>query len=85
MVGDRVAQLGDADPRRVLVVPGADRGDGGLEHLRRPVGVGEALPEVDRAGRDRERRHLGEDRGAEALEARGEVGDAVGHVIPPGS
>ena len=82
---DGGAQLGDAGPRRVLVVAGADGGDGGVEHLLRSVGVGEALPEVDRAGLDRERRHLREDRGAEALEARGEVGHAVGHVIPPGS
>ena len=64
------AQLGDADPRRVLVVAGADRGDRGLVHLGGPVGVGEPLAQVDRPGGDRERRHLGEDRRAEALEAR---------------
>ena len=42
--------------------------DGRLEHLGRPVGVGEALAEVDRAGARGERRHLGEDRRAEAGE-----------------
>ena len=41
-------QLGDAPPRRVLVVPRPDRGHRRLEHLVGPVGVGEALPEVDR-------------------------------------
>ena len=67
--GDRGAQLGDARAGRVLVVTGADGVDGGVEHLLRPVGVGEALAEVDRPRRDRQRRHLGEDRGAEALQA----------------
>ena len=55
-------------PRRVLVLAAAHGGDGGVEHLAGTVGVGEALTEVDRAGGRGERRHLGEDRGAEALE-----------------
>ena len=53
---------------RVLVVPGPDGGDGGLGHLGRAVGVGEALAEVDRARRDGQRRHLGEDRRGEGLQ-----------------
>ena len=64
--GDRVAQLGDAGAGRVLVVARADGRHGGLQHLLRPVRVGEALPEVERAGAHGERRHLGEDRRAEA-------------------
>ncbi len=71
--GDRVAELGDADAGWVLVVAGADRLDGGVEHLGGTVLVGEALAEVDRTGGDGQRRHLGEDRGAEALHALDEV------------
>ena len=41
----------------------------GLEHRGRPVLVGEALAEVDRAGLDGQRRHLGEDRYSEAAQA----------------
>ena len=37
------------------------------------VGVGEALPEVDGAGLDGERRHLGENGRTEAVESPGEV------------
>ena len=40
----------------------------------RAVGVGEALAEVDRAGGDGQRRHLGEDRRPETGEARDELG-----------
>ncbi len=65
VAGDRLAQDGESGARRVLVDAGPDRVDGGFEHLRRAVGVGEPLTEVDRAGGDRQRRHLGEDRGAE--------------------
>src|SRR5439155_2468944 len=55
-------------------------GDGGLGDLGRAVGVGEALAEVDRPGLDGERRHLGEDRRAEALQARGQVRGAARHA-----
>ena len=48
--------------------PGPDGGDRGVGHLGRPVGVGEALAEVDRAGLEGERRHLGEDGRAEPVE-----------------
>ena len=65
---DRGAQLRDAGAGRVLVAPLAHRPGGGLDDLGRPVGVGEPLAEVDRAGTRRERRHLGEDRRAEAGE-----------------
>ena len=59
------AQRRDARARRVLVVPAAQRLGGRGQHLRRAVGVGEALAEVDRAGAHGERGHLGEDGGAE--------------------
>ena len=67
-------------PRRVLVLAPLDGVDRGLHHLGRTVGVGEALPEVDRAGLDGERGHLGEDRGAEALEARRQIRHTVAHL-----
>ena len=70
---DRLAQDGDAVARRVLVRARRDRVAGGREHGRRPVGVGEALAEVDRAGPDRERGHRGEDRRRDAVEAVGGV------------
>ena len=74
LVGDdRLAQHRHSRPGRVLVQPTVDGVDGGVEHLAGPVGVGEALAEVDAAGGRRERRHLGEDRGAEALQLGGEV------------
>ena len=80
VVDDRAAQLGDPGARRVLVVTGADGGHRGVGDLARAVGVGEALAEVDRRGRDRERRHLGEDRLAELPHAGDEEGRAVGHA-----
>ena len=55
VVGHRMAQLGDADAGRVLVAPAADGVHRGLKHLRRPVGVGESLTEVDGAGAHRQR------------------------------
>ena len=51
--GDGLAQLGHAVARRVLVAPVADGGHGDLAELLGPVGVGEALAEVDRARRQR--------------------------------
>ncbi len=78
---DRVAQGGDAGPRRVLVLAVADRVDRGLHHLGRAVGVGEPLPEVHRPRLDRELRHLREDRRAEALQARREIRDAFAHCL----
>ena len=71
MLGDRLAQRRQARPRRVLVVPGPDGGDGRLGHLRRPVGVGEALAEIDRPRPGGQDRHLVEDRGGERLEMGG--------------
>ena len=60
-------------PGRVLVLAGADGGDGGLEHLGGPVFVGEALPEVDGAGAHGQGAHLGEDRrGARCRRRRGD-------------
>ena len=50
----------------------ADRSRRGLGDRARAVRVREALPEVDRPGRGRQRRHLGEDRGAQAGEVRGQ-------------
>ena len=67
MRGHRLAQRRDADARRVLVDPAGDVGGGVGEQRRRAVGVGEALPEVDRPGAQGQRRHLGEDRGRVGL------------------
>ena len=72
VLGDRLAQRRDADARRVLVDPAGDVGGGVGEQRRRAVGVGEALPEVDRAGAQGQRRHLGEDRRRERLHTRHE-------------
>ena len=92
VVGDSVAQHRVAERRWVLVDATADRRDGRVEHLRRPVGVGEALPEVDRAGGDRQRRHLPEDGGPEPLQLRrerrsgaGRGGRHAGHRTQDGS
>jgi hypothetical protein len=63
---DRAAQRRDAGQRRILVRAAVQQGLGrGGEHLRRAVGVREALAEVDRAGAHRQCGHLAEDRGAE--------------------
>ena len=64
---DRGPERGNTDARRILVVPGADRVDRGLLDRLGTVGVREPLSEVDRPRRQRERRHLGEDRRPEAL------------------
>ena len=65
--GDRVPQLGNARARGVLVAPPfQDRRRGRGGDLGRAVGVREALAEVDRPGRQGQRRHLGEDRRAHA-------------------
>ena len=63
--GDGVPQFGHAGHRRILVAAVEQRVGGGAEHVLRPVGVGEALAEVDRAVLDGERRHDGEDGGAD--------------------
>lgn len=61
MIHDRLPQGRDADARGVLVLAAPDRGDGGLEHLGRPVGVRETLAEVHGSVLKGERRHLRED------------------------
>ena len=71
--GDCGTQHRHAQPRRVLVQATVDGSDGGVEHFTRPIGVGEALPEVDTAGGGSQRGHLGEDGGAETLQLRGEM------------
>ena len=73
VVRDRVPQLRDAAAGRVLVRAGADRADGVLEQRVRAVGVRETLAQVHRTGPDRERGHLGEDRGPEALQTTGKL------------
>ena len=79
VVGHRPAQRWDAQAGRVLVVAGTHRSHCRLEDRVGPVGVGEALAEVDGAGARRQLGHLREDRGAEALEALDEVGVALAH------
>ena len=49
--GDGLAQLGDALTGRVLVATLPDGADGDLAQLLGPVGVGEALTEIDRVRR----------------------------------
>jgi hypothetical protein len=90
--GDGGAQLRDPGARRVLVAAAVAQGaDRGLAHRLGPVRVGEALPEVDRAGRGGQRGHLREDRGAESLEIPVEHRPAPGfrvrgpHPTPPAS
>ncbi len=72
VLGDRATQIRVTQTRRVLVHPGANCLDRRIEHFGWPVGVGESLSEIDRTGRRRERRHLREDRRAEAGEFRGQ-------------
>ena len=65
---DRLPQLGSAGPRCVLVGAVLQGPHRRRDHLRRPVLVGEPLPEVDRPRPHRQRRHLGEDRRGDALQ-----------------
>ena len=83
--GDRLAQHGHADARRVLVHAVGDGLPRGLEHLGRSVLVGEALPEVDRAGAGRECAHLGEDRGRDRAIGGEEAGARRGALPGPES
>ena len=63
VLGDGRPQLGDTWPWRVLVAAARDDRVGRSPgDLCWPVRVGEALTEIDRAGRQRERGHLREDR-----------------------
>ena len=80
VLGDGPTQLRGARTGRVLVVAGADGGDGGLEHLGRAVGVREPLPEVDGPGGVGQRRHLGEDRRPEPLEVARQSRDSAAHL-----
>ena len=50
VLGDGLTELGDAEHWWILVLTGADRRDGGVEHLGRSVGVGKPLTEVDHGG-----------------------------------
>jgi len=68
--GDGLAQLGDTRPRRVLVTPAGQHSVGRQPgQFGRTVGVRETLAQVDGAGGGGQRRHLGEDRGAHAVQA----------------
>jgi hypothetical protein len=71
VLGDGPAQRRHAGQRRVLVAAVAQRRHRRLEHIGRPVLVGEALAEVDRSRALGERGHLREDRRAEARQAGG--------------
>ena len=64
--GHRLAQFRHAGHRRILVAAVLQRVGRRLHHVRRPVGIGKALAEIDRLVLDRERRHHREDRGADA-------------------
>ena len=69
VLGDRLQEGGHASPGRVLVLPAADGFGRRLEHLGRPVAVGETLPEVDRTRRIGQGRHLAEDGQSVGVEA----------------
>ena len=74
VLGDRQPQVGlTPGPGGYWLTPGPDRRDRRLGHLDRAVGVGEALAEVDRTRLQRQGRHLGEDRRAEAGQPTGEL------------
>jgi hypothetical protein len=66
VLGDRLAQLGQAHHRRVLIVPLQQIVRRRPTHRLGPLVVGKALAEVDRLMLAGERRHHLEDRGAEA-------------------
>ncbi|MPM39577.1 hypothetical protein SDC9_86211 [bioreactor metagenome] len=70
MLGDRLPQRRDAAPRWVLVVTGPDRPRRRLKHLDGPVGVREALSEVDRSRPRGQRAHRREDRRPERAQPR---------------
>jgi len=78
---DRLAQPDRAAARRVLVLAAGDRLARLREHLGRRILVGEPLPEVDRARRGRERRHLGEDRRGDVA-AFGQQARCIGRATP---
>ena len=82
--GDGLAQRRDTDSRRVLVDALGDGVLGGLEHRRRPVFVGEALPEVHRADPGGQRRHLGEHRGRIGLAVATPSWPSSLRPVPPG-
>ena len=66
VIGNGAAQFGDAGHRRILVVAGQQRVCRRCQHILRPAAVGEALPQVDGAGRPGARRHGFEDRRRQA-------------------
>ncbi len=74
VLGDRLEQRRHSPSGRVLVLPVADCLDRRREDLGRPVGVGEALTEVDRPVGECEGRHLAEDAQAVGIEASGSSG-----------
>ena len=81
----RFAQRRDAGEWGVLVVAVAQGRYRRLDRAGRAVGVRKALSEVDRAGANRKRAHLGEDRGPESLRPRGRphAGSAAPQIPGP--
>ncbi len=78
--GDGVAQVLRAPGDAVLIHATANGGDGGLEHGRRRVVIGEALRQVDGLVLQGEPSHLADDRFGELLGTRG---NEVAHHCPP--
>ena len=79
LVGDdRVTQLGDPRPGRVLVVAVAKRPHRRLDHRLRPVRVREALAQVDRVELRCQARDLGEDRRGVGRESADRHGGSLG-------
>src|SRR6185436_16793194 len=82
--GDGLPQRQDAASGRVLVDAAGNCRPRLFEHERRAIGVGEALPQVDRLRCQGERRHLGENRGGRRADSVGFPGR--GHtvtLVPP--
>ena len=80
MLRDRLPQHGHTRAGWILIDAGPDRLDGGVEDLDRTIGIGETLTQVDRTGLHGQRRHLGEDGGAESGQLRRQRMIGSGHV-----
>ena len=85
---ERLAKRRHAHDRRVLIVLFENAARRSLKNFPRPVFIGKALAEIDRAMLVRKRRHDGEDRDGAARESRveGSVHHRAGplHIRRPG-
>ena len=95
MGGDGAPQRRQAAHRRILVGAFAQGPGGGVADRRRPVRIGEPLPQIDGAMLRRQERHMGEDGGGTPGEDRIEAARHGGTIsgaatgpqfsrVPPG-